>query len=190
MWCGFAHAFAAHWSPLAASRCKGQAFQVQRCWYLSIQLPSSRSQRLTSAVQETLRMHPALWTRCSCHVVRCTPALARKAPRSPGCFSKPQLLYGTYDRGTPYRFLGSLSLRRPYSLPATPSIRSSYSASNHYCTRQFSWIPGFNRRSDDTQQHASREGQEEAAKAAILEKAMKGRQPTDLMLRCELFPNS
>ena len=30
-------------------------------------------------------------------------------------------------------------------------------------------------------------GQEEAAKAAILEKVMKGRQVTDLMLRCELF---
>lgn len=28
------------------------------------------------------------------------------------------------------------------------------------------------------------DGQEEAAKAAILEKAMKGRQQTDLMLRC------
>ena len=28
---------------------------------------------------------------------------------------------------------------------------------------------------------------EEAAKVAMLEKAMKGRQPTDLMLRCELF---
>jgi hypothetical protein len=29
------------------------------------------------------------------------------------------------------------------------------------------------------------DSQEEAAKAAILEKVMKGRQPTDLMLRCE-----
>lgn len=29
------------------------------------------------------------------------------------------------------------------------------------------------------------ERQEEAAKAAILEKVMKGRQPADLMLRCE-----
>ncbi|TFK49290.1 Mg2+ transporter protein cora-like protein [Heliocybe sulcata] len=31
------------------------------------------------------------------------------------------------------------------------------------------------------------EGQEEAAKAAILEKAMKGRQPTDLMLKCTVL---
>lgn len=29
------------------------------------------------------------------------------------------------------------------------------------------------------------ENQEDIAKAAILEKVMKGRQPTDLMLRCE-----
>jgi hypothetical protein len=29
---------------------------------------------------------------------------------------------------------------------------------------------------------------EEAAKGAILEKIMKGRQPTDLLLRCEIFP--
>lgn len=28
------------------------------------------------------------------------------------------------------------------------------------------------------------QGEEEAAKAAILDKVMKGRQPTDLMLRC------
>jgi hypothetical protein len=31
--------------------------------------------------------------------------------------------------------------------------------------------------------------QEEAARAAILEKVMKGRQPTDLMLRCKLHFN-
>jgi hypothetical protein len=32
------------------------------------------------------------------------------------------------------------------------------------------------------------DGQEEAAKAAILDKVMKGRQPTDLMLRCQSSP--
>jgi hypothetical protein len=34
------------------------------------------------------------------------------------------------------------------------------------------------------------DGQEEAAKIAILEKVMKGRQPTDLMLRCTFAPTT
>jgi hypothetical protein len=34
---------------------------------------------------------------------------------------------------------------------------------------------------------AIRQNEEEAAKAAILEKAFEGRQPADLMLRCELL---
>lgn len=50
--------------------------------------------------------------------------------------------------------------------------------------RHMAWLPKFNLRQSEPYSEPS-DGQEEAAKVAILEKAMKGRQPTDLMLRCE-----
>ena len=45
------------------------------------------------------------------------------------------------------------------------------------------WLNGQSRHSDPSNQIS--DGQDEAARAAILEKVMKGRQPTDLMLRCK-----
>lgn len=51
--------------------------------------------------------------------------------------------------------------------------------------RQMSWTK-LNLGTDQFDDGPS-DGQEEAAKTALLEKAMKGRQPTDLMLRCELM---
>lgn len=51
--------------------------------------------------------------------------------------------------------------------------------------RSMSWVSRFNRPLDPWSGNS--DGQEEAAKAAILEKAMKGRQQTDLMLRCARF---
>ncbi|KAF9815799.1 hypothetical protein IEO21_04383 [Rhodonia placenta] len=48
------------------------------------------------------------------------------------------------------------------------------------------WLPKFNLRQSEPYSEPS-DGQEEAAKVAILEKAMKGRQPTDLMLRCTVL---
>lgn len=47
-----------------------------------------------------------------------------------------------------------------------------------------SWLPKLKPRPTEPFSEPS-DGQEEAAKVAILEKAMKGRQPADLMLRCE-----
>lgn len=47
-----------------------------------------------------------------------------------------------------------------------------------------SWASMLTRRANDTV-GPQMDGQEEAAKAAILEKLMKGRQPTDLKLRCK-----
>jgi magnesium transporter len=44
-------------------------------------------------------------------------------------------------------------------------------------------MPKFGSKADD-QCDDPMDNQEEATRAAILDKAMKGRQPTDLMLRC------
>ena len=49
-----------------------------------------------------------------------------------------------------------------------------------------SWIPKFSFKQQDTF-NGPLDNQEEAAKVAILEKAMKGRQPTDLLLRCTFY---
>ncbi|GJE86613.1 CorA family magnesium transporter [Phanerochaete sordida] len=49
-----------------------------------------------------------------------------------------------------------------------------------------SWIPKF-RTKQEEQFNSPSDNQEEAARVAILEKAMKGRQPTDLMLRCTIL---
>ncbi|KAK7676354.1 hypothetical protein QCA50_011767 [Cerrena zonata] len=49
-----------------------------------------------------------------------------------------------------------------------------------------SWFPKLNPRSND-QFDGPSDGPEEATKVAILERAMKGRQPADLMLRCTIL---
>lgn len=105
------------------------------------------------------------------------------------------------------RFSRSLPPIRP---PVAITSRSIYSACNasrgtglrpHTCatetrishtiipnpgSRYMSWIPyklGFTK---NDQFNGPNDNQEEAAKVALLEKAMKGRQPTDLLLRCAL----
>ena len=50
-------------------------------------------------------------------------------------------------------------------------------------TQLMSWFPKLNLRPNE-QFDGPSDGLEEVTKVAILEKAMKGRQPTDLMLRC------
>ena len=50
-----------------------------------------------------------------------------------------------------------------------------------------SWLAGAPRAGRENFTNVS-DGEEDAAKAAILEKAFKGRQPTDLMLRCKYTP--
>ena len=54
--------------------------------------------------------------------------------------------------------------------------------------RSMAWLPklGAGLRPQQEQFNGPMDNQEEAAKVAILEKAMKGRQPTDLKLRCKL----
>lgn len=55
----------------------------------------------------------------------------------------------------------------------------------HVSVRQISWTPRATPRTVEF--NGLSHEQEDAAKAAILEKVMKGRQPTDLMLRCKSF---
>jgi len=61
--------------------------------------------------------------------------------------------------------------------------RTNTAVSNCTGVRFISWSPRPNQRPVEFNDLS--DGQEEAAKTAILEKVMKGRQPTDLMLRCE-----
>jgi hypothetical protein len=60
---------------------------------------------------------------------------------------------------------------------------SHYPWSQHMGARQVSWAGRL--KQHPVEFNPISDSQEEAAKAAILEKVMKGRQPTDLMLRCE-----
>lgn len=53
--------------------------------------------------------------------------------------------------------------------------------------RGLAWLPRLNLRSSEACHNEPSDGLEEAAKVAILEKAMKARQPTDLMLRCTFY---
>ena len=150
---------------------------------------SSSAFSLASVVQGTPCMHPALWTRCSSHVMGCITASAKKGSPHPGRFSKLSLFRGNYGQVTPSRTFCSFVHNRSSTFPTRPLVDSQRPAlSPHRRTRQISWIPGL-KRGDDIPE-GSREGQEEAAKSSILEKAMKGRQPADLMLRCECSSTS
>ncbi|KAH9943565.1 cora-domain-containing protein [Amylocystis lapponica] len=65
------------------------------------------------------------------------------------------------------------------------TVRSDLSAP-FFGIRRMSWFPKMHRRQGEPDMEPP-DGQEEAAKVAILEKAMKGRQTTDLMLRCTVL---
>ena len=64
---------------------------------------------------------------------------------------------------------------------------NSEQCATHTPSRQMSWVSRLfsRRRSGEPFSHIS-DGQDEAARAAILAQLMKGRQPSDLMLRCTL----
>ncbi|EJD05505.1 cora-domain-containing protein [Fomitiporia mediterranea MF3/22] len=74
----------------------------------------------------------------------------------------------------------------------TPSITSRREDRlvhvNHVQSRQMSWLGRLLRTRRDSEAFAAvSDGQDEAARSAILEKVMKGRQPSDLMLRCTIL---
>ncbi|CCM01214.1 uncharacterized protein FIBRA_03262 [Fibroporia radiculosa] len=112
-------------------------------------------------------MHTALWLAAESHVRASFRASLRAYSRSAdsgGVLIQP-----------PRRGVSQLSRRQPCVLLLTcPG------------TRQLSWLPKLTLRPTETDTEPS-DGHEEAAKVAILEKAMRGRQPTDLMLRCTIL---
>lgn len=84
----------------------------------------------------------------------------------------------TLTSSVPYRILrwrSSDASNRPSQLGPTSPLPNDF--------RNASWYSKM--KSKPVELDDLSERQEEAAKAAILEKVMKGRQPTDLMLRCE-----
>jgi magnesium transporter len=80
------------------------------------------------------------------------------------------------------------AVRRSLYILSTCALSRRWRAvvSPHTCqgyARLIAWSPHTNPRPAESR--GMSDEQEDAAKAAILEKVMKGRQPTDLMLRCE-----
>lgn len=89
------------------------------------------------------------------------------------------------------RSFATKGLARPllstHTLPRPWKCRSSAAQSPH-ATRGLHWGFKASPKSSEEEEDCVRDRQEEAAKAAILDKVMKGRQTTDLMLRCEFSP--
>lgn len=68
-------------------------------------------------------------------------------------------------------------------------IRLPFSRRIHATAKShMSWMPKFGPHKQYDQFSGPMDNQEEATKVAILDKVMKGRQPTDLMLRCKFRP--
>lgn len=126
-------------------------------------------------------MHTTRWAASSSHVMGLRTVSA-KVFGSPRLSIYPVNLHWFSQNCVPFNHARSLpnsaSLldRSPLGLP-----RHSFA---HVAQRRLFWSQ---KSTLQAQEHFNgpSDGQEEAAKVAILEKVMKGRQPTDLMLRCE-----
>ncbi|OBZ78278.1 Mitochondrial inner membrane magnesium transporter LPE10 [Grifola frondosa] len=104
--------------------------------------------------------------RCSVH----SPLLRRTCSRNfqAGCFSH------SWDKCS-------------HRLPPTAFCKRTLLSSRSLGIRHMSWLHKLNLRRHNEPYNEPSDGLEEAAKVALLEKAMKGRQPTDLMLRCTVL---
>ena len=80
--------------------------------------------------------------------------------------------------------LHARSYSRPIAFPKRPVPSLCRHLPGPFTARRLFWSQKSTPQAHDHFNGPS-DGQEEAAKVAILEKVMKGRQPTDLMLRCE-----
>ncbi len=122
-----------------------------------------------------VRMHTVRFARSASHVMGPSPPLFVG-------------LCNTYSRRTALGCLRSIHFSRPTLLTSPRNVSSRpprIQSSSTLRTRHASWIPKLNLRKPD-QFNGPLDNQEEAARVAFLEKAMKGRQPTDLLLRCKL----
>ncbi|KAI0938491.1 hypothetical protein AcW1_010255 [Taiwanofungus camphoratus] len=128
-------------------------------------------------------MHTVLWSAAESHVGglissfrRCNVYLSKAPLLRRTCSRRAGI--GRVSRSPTQYCPGSLSGRLPTHAKITPSRCLGI--------RQMSWLPKLKPRPTEPFSEPS-DGQEEAAKVAILEKAMKGRQPADLMLRCTVL---
>jgi hypothetical protein len=143
---------------------------------------------LTNAVQKglNLRMHTGLWKASSRHVMGILTRVAH--PPTQPIFQRITLEEQQWScRG----MLPSLrTAKRSFCVSSAGSclrLRTTYRSPitlHNIYARHISWTPKLNPR--PVEFNGLSDEQEDAAKAAILEKVMKGRQPTDLMLRCKL----
>lgn len=137
---------------------------------------------LTNAVPRVsiLRMHTGLWNASSRNVMGILTRAAHPLTRP--------LFQTITSRHLWSKCRGMLPLDHPfYASTSSPYSRlRNVSRITVYQphTRHISWTPKLNPR--PVEFNGLSDEQEDAAKAAILEKVMKGRQPTDLMLRCKL----
>lgn len=130
-------------------------------------------------------MHSPLWGPCTSYGYGISGVSLRRFSAS-----NHHLLMHNFRR-TCFRTTAQLPSQTSFTLPRTRLLYAHPLSSRHtQCQfhtscRQWSWFPRFGTQKNHEPQNEPSDLQEEAAKAAILEKAMKGRQPTDLLLRCE-----
>lgn len=113
-------------------------------------------------------MHTSPFSSRSNHVMAYFGSTAKSTRGSLIVTAKPQTLSPSFTRS--HHVI-------PCSRSAGPSVPKSIHAIG---LRHLSWFA----KMKSVEAHSFSHSQEEGAKAAILEKVMKGRQPTDLMLRC------
>ncbi|KAH8116051.1 cora-domain-containing protein [Phellopilus nigrolimitatus] len=100
------------------------------------------------------------------------------------CLSLPTPRRTFGARQWPLRYM----LRTSQTADASKTARRNVKHGVHVQSRHMSWIGRLcGRDGRDTRSPPVSDGQDEAARSAILEKVMKGRQPTDLMLRCTIL---
>ncbi|KAL6301437.1 hypothetical protein BKA93DRAFT_797437 [Sparassis latifolia] len=127
-------------------------------------------------------MH-TLWTAAGSHVRALVNAFARQS----NVLLQSHLLGRTCTFRTESRCFSHSATKRPIRL-VSPLYLSRFGLSHSPSggARRISWLHKLNLRPGEPYNEPS-DGQEEAAKVAILEKAMKSRQPADLMLRCTIL---
>lgn len=178
VYCSFGRSDGPHGGPII--RCRGAPFPPK-----SSLTPST----ILTTSGRVKRMHTALRLQHKSHVMGMSHVISSLSHsftslRPPGAIFTRNICTPCYNH-----------VRRGV-FPRTPlrahtAINGQYSGTvsrPRFDARAMSWIPKlrFASRQQDLF-NGPMDNQEEAAKVAILEKTMKGRQPTDLMLRCAYF---
>lgn len=160
---------------LKRTRCRGAYFLPKSS------LPSTT---IFSTSGRIKRMHTALRLQHINHVMG-PPRLLYTLSRSLPSVRPPGAIF-TRNICTPHNYVcQEVYPRTPLCMHARNTGQHSDKFSRrHFGVRYLSWIPKFGFAPKQEGFTGPMDNQEEAAKVAILEKTMKGRQPTDLLLRC------